>query len=647
MGRHGQKVNLVDTLTPQELRIHNRKCVREENELPKNKWAAFQEQQRREERASMQFTHKLLNSKAAPNEAVTRVMQRIKVAVNQVMKKRGGTAMSILRSAFLNWDSDASGEMNPDELVNACRMLGVLLSRREAVDLIEYYDQEGDGEIKYTDLLEDISKGAPHFLQHAVGSTPRLPPDEIPEPKVMPGLVKDFIGRLRQLLLKKMRVDGGTEFSIIRKVFLGWDADQSGQLDKEELRGAARDFGLRLSAREAGIIVDYYSDTEGAHEMSYQKLVKDLTNGTTHYLQHISGNDVRRELESARARSTCRTEREVFFTARPKRKPRNMMVEALKVRIRRRLEELMKEKGGTVTSHIREVFLFWDGDASGKLDAGEVKGALQRLHIYCSDDEASAMVHYYDAGTAGEMSYELLIQDVSRGVPSLLEQEKFDSINWTTTMSDLGNFRPAPEVASTAPSTERFSEMRLPVANSGAVTVRIPGSVRTILSNLQTAVESAAAQKNLKVTSMAQQVSGRDYFHGTLLRKDTRGSGVLSGREILAAIRDMHITSVREDDVTRLAQWFHRGDGKVPYETMINEIWGPQRVVTQRSAPTSGRVRPTRFGAAGANSLAKSGLSNASLGKTGSVRKRQILAEKRRIEKRLLELTREEQAGRR
>mmetsp|Transcript_18291 Transcript_18291/g.69311 ORF Transcript_18291/g.69311 Transcript_18291/m.69311 type:complete len:566 (-) Transcript_18291:315-2012(-) len=559
-------------------------------------------------------------------------MQRLRVALTKKMKKSGGTPLSILRASFLHWDADASGQMNPFELVKACRTLGVALTLQEARSLIEYYDEEGDGEIRYTDLTEDLRKTTPSFLVHAAGTTPRLPPDEVPKAKEMPPLVQDFIRRMKALLLKKMRRDGGTEFSIVRQIFLKWDADQNGMLCAEELRGAARDFTLTLSRKEADVVVAYYTK-EGSDGMHYQELLEDLTRGTKHYLHHVDGGEVRKELDSIRAQSTCRTESEVYFTARPKRKPRNVMVEALKVRLRRRLDQLIKEKGGTTYSHVREAFLTWDGDASGHLDAAELKGALNRLKLHVTDAETKATVEYYDTKGIGEITYDILINDMSRGAPSLTELERGGPSEWTTTLKELGSFTkpPKPTTAQAPPADQPFRGTKFKHPYAGDITIRIPSSVRAIMSRLQQAVQDATVEKNRRSKkSGAKPMQSRDYLHGTLLRYDTRGVGALSAADVLRAIRDMHITSIQESEVKRITQWFQQGDDKVPYEILLNEIWGKAPAVAD---PPDGSDHKASKG----RSRGKPGRAPPS---AGAFRKRQLLAEKARIEKRLMALER-------
>jgi Ca2+-binding EF-hand superfamily protein len=193
------------------------------------------------------------------------------------MKEKGGTAFSIIRSTFLNWDADASGEMSKDEVMGALRMLKLNISSAECDALVRYYDLEGDGEMKYQPLVEDITKASPHFLNHPntarlereaqESERARVVLDNKPK-KVMPRVCELFLQKLRRNLMNIMREKGGTEFSILRTNFLNWDADKSGEIGVREFMGCVNILGLKLSVAEATQIVDYY-DLEGDGEMKY------------------------------------------------------------------------------------------------------------------------------------------------------------------------------------------------------------------------------------------------------------------------------------------------------------------------------------------------------------------------------------------
>lgn len=48
---------------------------------------------------------------------VDRFKLRLRDALEQTIKKTGGVSHAIIREAFLDWDADASGKLDPHELV--------------------------------------------------------------------------------------------------------------------------------------------------------------------------------------------------------------------------------------------------------------------------------------------------------------------------------------------------------------------------------------------------------------------------------------------------------------------------------------------------------------------------------------------------
>ena len=133
------------------------------------------------------------------------------------------------------------------------------------------------------------------------------------------------------------------------------------------------------------------------------------------------------------------------------------------------------------------------------------------------------------------------------------------------------------------------------------------------------------------------------------MRHDRRGAGRLMFRDVVAALREIRVTRVTDADVERLAQWFHEGDGKLPYERVVREIWGGAAASPRAQTAAAGSAAAEGCAAAAAPSAPRRAngpkemrTSSASLGKAGSIRRRQIQAEKVRLEKRIRALTLEE-----
>ena len=69
------------------------------------------------------------------------------------------------------------------------------------------------------------------------------------------------------------------------------DADCSGTIDSVEFRKAIRSLGLDISQADASYLVGYYGGVEaaytsiGSNEMTYDLLIEDVVNASTHFLQ--------------------------------------------------------------------------------------------------------------------------------------------------------------------------------------------------------------------------------------------------------------------------------------------------------------------------------------------------------------------------
>lgn len=58
-----------------------------------------------------------VNNTNNKHRVVDRFKMRLRDALEQTIKKKGGVSHAIIREAFLDWDADASGKLDPRELV--------------------------------------------------------------------------------------------------------------------------------------------------------------------------------------------------------------------------------------------------------------------------------------------------------------------------------------------------------------------------------------------------------------------------------------------------------------------------------------------------------------------------------------------------
>jgi Ca2+-binding EF-hand superfamily protein len=85
----------------------------------------------------------------------------------------------------------------------------------------------------------------------------------------------------------------------------------------------------------------------------------------------------------------------------------------------------MRVKGGTPFSILRQMFLYWDRERTGKINDRDLLNCMSSLGVRIKIEEARAVIKYYDSKSAdsngGSMSYEDLLVDVQNGEPGLLE----------------------------------------------------------------------------------------------------------------------------------------------------------------------------------------------------------------------------------
>ena len=108
--------------------------------------------------------------------------------------------------------------------------------------------------------------------------------------EVLPVIIRKFIGSLRKAVKRMMRVKGGTPYSIIRSLFMYWDADKKGRLSRSDLERCMSSLGIKATDDDRNVIIAHYkSPVEG--EMSYADLLADLARGEPTLIEFDAGED--------------------------------------------------------------------------------------------------------------------------------------------------------------------------------------------------------------------------------------------------------------------------------------------------------------------------------------------------------------------
>mmetsp|Transcript_11281 Transcript_11281/g.25089 ORF Transcript_11281/g.25089 Transcript_11281/m.25089 type:complete len:666 (-) Transcript_11281:152-2149(-) len=229
--------------------------------------------------------------------------------------------------------------------------------------------------------------------------------------KSLPMNILKFIGTLKKAVRSTMRYKGGTPYSIIRALFLYWDADKSGRISADELMQCMMSLGAKVSFNECEEIVRYYAGNDMSGEMDYRELLQDILSGEPSIIASVTQQE-----DDNRDQNELRFE-EVNdkFVKMP-----TIVLKFLEA-VRSYLATTMRNNGGTPFQHIRHLFQFYDFDYSNGLEPKELLLACRRkMQLAITLEQAQQIVDYYDRKGVGEISPEKFIEDVCIDVKPIL-----------------------------------------------------------------------------------------------------------------------------------------------------------------------------------------------------------------------------------
>jgi Ca2+-binding EF-hand superfamily protein len=522
-------------MTPQEIRLDVRNYIQNDRDTILRKWMALEEAVKSEDyRRENFYKRKMREDTRTLPVSIQKFIGTLKRAVRNTMRYKGGTAFSIIRSMFLYWDADKSGEMSAEELKGCMNSLGVKMTDAEREEVVKYYDsgnrQPGcDIEMTYTELLDDIQKGEPTMIEDSGhvkddGSDIALRYEDVLDvrPKISKN-VEQFLEATRYWVMYRMRVEGGTPFFHIRNLFQFYDYDYSNGLNYKELMVATKK-GMKLAITEeqAKEIVKYY-DFLNNGDMQFQDFLKDVASFVKPVLTFV---DITPE-ERAQAIASLKVNP---FMPVPFKAPPNKAVENFKRRITAALQDKVNYEGGTIVQWLKEAFIYWDRNYTQRIsDWHVIQGVAKRLHVVLGEDDCKSIIKNYDMWGTGEMHYMELLKDMA------VEEGSF--------LTEPDNVLPAP------------------------VSSRTPNDVQTNLRRFRDCVNSYSRKSG-------GVLMPRDLLHGTFLRFDDRGHGRLDSKGVLAASRELGVT-LTDKELDDLVIWFDTdGTRKMDYNAFTAQMFG-------------------------------------------------------------------------
>jgi Ca2+-binding EF-hand superfamily protein len=285
---------------------------------------------------------------------------------------------------------------------------GKISATEQRLEIRNYIQNERDTILRKWQCLQESLKSEERIKKDFMRKT------EIEKTRAVPIVVQKFIRTLKRSIRKTQTHKGGTPYSIIRSMFLYWDADKSGELSQSELQACMNSLGVSIPAGDIAEVIKYYDSGKGLNEMAYAQLLSDISHDEPSFIENV--------VNPKGSASKCRDAEQEFiihddsFLAMPP------LVEDFIEAVRSVLRRKMVVEGGTELSHLRHSFLMFDFDYSNALSKDElIKAMYKNMNLVITPEQAQAVVNYYDRTNTGEMSYFLLLQDVLKGQPMLLQ----------------------------------------------------------------------------------------------------------------------------------------------------------------------------------------------------------------------------------
>ena len=556
MGRKSKSAGSpTEKKSAKEVREQIREYMRKERDTILIKWMALEESVRSEDyrREAFYKRREREDTKCLPLN-IQKFIGTLKRSVRKTIAHKGGTAYSIIRNMFLYWDADKSGEMSAKELRGCMNSLGVRVSDEQLDEIVGYYDSgkhsEGieDREMNYQELLQDVTIGEPTIIEFgdfkagAVDDGPRF--DEVvQEDAPMPRLVELFVEAVRNWVMNRMRVDGGTPFHHIRFIFNFYDYDYSNGLNREELLlGARKGMNLSMTEAQADGIIKWYNRwvRDDPPQMRYEEFLKDVCANLKPVLHTV-------ELTSEERQRAIKALAANPFQPVPFKAPANKIVEDFKKNIKVNLHHKINTLGGTVTSWLTDAFLRWDIKLTRKInDFRILQGAAKRLHVTIDEEQAMAIMRAYDKFNTGEMHYLEFIKDVTEEEGSFLKE------------------------------VEDSQQLKTALENSS--TARCPPHVQRQIDLIRASVETFARKSG-------GVLQARDLLHGSLLRFDSERMGMLTSQQFSMALRELNV-QLDPKELRNLMLWFDcNGSNKLDYNAVTKQMFGEDVSTKQLALP--------------------------------------------------------------
>lgn len=159
-------------------------------------------------------------------------VKRLELAIRTKIDQRTTGGPMALRKAFKFFDTDASGDIDPDEFYAAMHAFGLEFTEDQVLALFGYYDVDRDGALSYYEFIDKV-------LESGFG---------LDGPKPVPIMVQlgPQIHGEKIVEMKTSMTESDISEQACREVFDKFDVNKSGEIDVRELQQLTRSMGLSM-----------------------------------------------------------------------------------------------------------------------------------------------------------------------------------------------------------------------------------------------------------------------------------------------------------------------------------------------------------------------------------------------------------------
>ena len=507
--------------------------IRNDRDTIVTRWRALGEQLQNEDNCRTKFVKKRVITDIEILPLIIRkFIGSLRKAVKRLMRVKGGTPYSIIRSLFMYWDGDKKGRLSKVDLGRCMSSLGIKATDEDRDVILAHYKSSTDGEMSYAGLLHDLARGEPTLIEFDGGEEKEgLRFVEVADSFAkMPPVVTYYLEAFRHYVAGRMRVVGGTPQEHVMAIITKFDKDITGSLNASEVRSSAMaDMKLQCTQEQAVEIVRFY-DRKGSKEIDVNLFVSDVCSGVKSIL-HFAELSARGIAENKRALA------ENPFIIKPFRATPNKFLEQLKRDCINVLGAKVYAVGGSKSGWLYEAFRFWDKQNVGMLSKWEhVQGAVRRLGVNISQDEAECLMKEYDRNKSGEMHYNYLIKDIIGNDPHFLAD---------ATVFDQSLVDP----------------------KSATITSRAPISVRVSIDNFKKAAD-------IYMRKSQGYLEPRDLLHGSFLRFDRKQNGRVDMDSVRTICGELGVR-IDEKEIMAFVAWFDtNGTNHLDYNELVRQFYG-------------------------------------------------------------------------